>query len=688
MTQNLTTEIKHRVAELLLPPKRESVAEAAENYVYLNTPGGYSGRWSNELPHYMVEAALCLTSRAFTGVIFAGPAQTAKTAMLVENWAAHSIICDPSDMIIVQTSRDEARDFSKRRIDRMHENCPEIKKRLRPGGQSDNTHDKMYRSGMILTIKWPTKNTLAGKSIGKMALTDYDRFPEDIGKEGAAYNLAETRTKTFMSRGMTMAESSPSKEVINADWKVDKKRPHEAPPTKGILGLYNTGDRRRLYCQCQECGDYWMPSGDITDIYIPESDDLDERLAGIGLICPSGCINGQDVELALKKTWKWLKEGQTIDSDGVIHGEGRKASRASFWMTGWAAAFNRWRDIVRKYLQALEVYESTGDEDPLKSCYNTEMGIPFISFARRKIRNASDIQDKAEPFTKRTVPEGVRFLTAAVDVQKRSFEVQVQGWGVNRETWVIDRFSITISKRTDEGNPIAVDPATYLEDWEALKAQVIKKTYPLDDASGREMSIKFVRCDSGGSKSKTNDLTVTDNAYNFWRRCKKTQLHKKFGLLKGASAKNAPRIRTTYPDNQNKKNRKASARGDIPVLMLNTDALKDSVVAGLKREKAGQNYIHFPDWLPDSYYDELVAEKKTDKGWKKEPGAVNDSFDLCSYNLAVAIDLGIEKINWESPPSWAAEWEFNNNFPIENNSAPKLNPFAANAHKSSDPYLS
>lgn len=682
MTGQITTEIRNRLAEILLPPKRETVPQAAEKYVILNTPGGYSGPWSNDLPHYMVEPAECLTAREFEAVIFSGPAQTGKTQMLIDNWIAHTVVCDPADMMILQPTKEQARDFSKRRVDRMHNNCPEIKARLKPNASADNTHDKFYRSGMILTIASGTATTVAGKAIGKIGATDYDRSPDDVGANGSLFGLMLKRTESFLSRGMVLVESSPSKEVINSDWKIDHAYPHEAPPTKGVLGLYNTGDRRRLYGQCQCCGEYWMPSGDITDLFIPDTDVIDEIIETGGLICSNGCINTFAHENAFKRTFTWLKEGQTINESGDKLGEGNGSNRASFWMHGWAAAFQKWSGIVSDYKNAQGQYERTGDEQDLKTFYNTTLGLSFIPHARRNQRHASIIQDRAEPLTKRTVPQGVRFLTAAVDVQKRSFEVQVQGWGVNRESWVIDRYSITMSKRTDDGNPIAVDPASYLEDWEAIKKQVIDKTYPLDDASGRDMTIKRVRCDSGGVDG------VTDNAYNYFRRVKKLVGPKRFGLLKGGSQKNAPRIKITLPDNQGNKKRKASARGDIPVLMLNTNALKDMVDASLKREDVGPNYIHFPDWLPDSYYEEITAEKKTDKGWKKEPGSVNDSLDLLCYNLAIALDLGIEIINWQLPPAWAAEWEANNNFPIENNSAPKLNPFAVNAHKSSDPYLS
>lgn len=66
-----------------------------------------------------------------------------------------------------------------------------------------------------------------------MALTDYDRFPEDVDGEGDAFSLASKRTTTFMSLGMTLVESSPGREITDTRWK--PSLPHEAPPTTGIL---------------------------------------------------------------------------------------------------------------------------------------------------------------------------------------------------------------------------------------------------------------------------------------------------------------------------------------------------------------------------------------------------------------------------------------------------------------------
>jgi len=645
-------------AEMLKPPRRLTVPEAAEKHIMLDTPGGYSGPWKNDLPYYMVTPADCLTSRAYNAVIFVGPAQCAKTQMLVDNWAAHTVTCDPADHMVVQTAQDTARDYSKRRIDRMLDASPDVGSKLKKGASNDNTFDKIFRSGMILSLGWPTKNQLAGKAIGKMALTDYDRMPDDVDGEGQAFFLALKRTTTFLSRGMTMAESSPSKPIIDPKWKQSPGCPHEAPPTKGILGLYNTGDRRRIYGQCPHCREYFTPAPGIEAMYVPEEGTAEERAAAAELICTecgTGIAAAQEREY--KRSGVWLREGQTITPDGEIIGEGRTSKRASFWLPGWFAAFQTWGGIVYNYLQALGNYEKTGDEEALKNCVNVDMGAPYLAKAQENDdKGADDYKERAENQERYILPEGCRTLMATVDIQggkNRRFVIQVLGFGKNREQWLIDRFSITDSKRLDEdGKPLRIDPASHIEDWELLTEKVVKSTYRLP-SGGKELRVYRTGVDSGG------EAGVTTQAYEWWRSLKKQGLHTRVRLIKGDGAVNAPRIKETYPDNSNRKDRNSGARGDVPVLRINTDLIKDSVFADLSRERPGPGFIHFPDWLGDWFYEELATETRTDKGWRNPLGKPNEAFDLLGYARALWIFAGGESINWDAPKSWVQTWDKN-----------------------------
>ena len=152
------------------------------------------------------------------------------------------------------------------------------------------------------------------------------------------------------------------------------------------------------------------------------------------------------------------------------------------------------------------------------------------------------------------------FLIATVDVQKNMFVVQV--WSVipgePYDLALVERFDIRKSRRRDEDGDIQwVKPGTYLEDWDLLIEQVIRRTYRMEGRAER-MAIRIIGCDSGGKAG------VTANAYAFWRLLKAMGLGNRFLLLKGTGTPNAPQVRETFPDASDRKNL-ATARGDGPV---------------------------------------------------------------------------------------------------------------------------
>jgi len=674
-------------AELLKPTERVTVPEAAERHVKLDT-----GPYTLDVTHYMREPGECLTSRLFRAVIFAGPARTGKTQMLCDGWAAYNIMHGRADQMLVFPVADLARKFSTRRMDRMHRYSPDLRAQLGEDRGDDNIGEKKYKAGNVISFTSPTKNTLAMQDLSMVGLSDYDRYDDDIGGDGPAFNMGYKRTETSMSKGMTMAESSPSKPITDAHWRLSKERPHEAPPSLGIMGLYNEGDRRRLYGQCQRCGEYWMQPPAFENVYLPTSDecpDPRERVANFGLICPTcECLNTLKDEQAVKRSAVWLKEGQTINKYGEKEGDGISSKYASFWMPGWHAAFLGWTGLVENYIKALERLKFSSDEGGLKVVTNIDCGAPYLEKSRVSIRTAKSLQDRSETdLEKRVVPNGVRYLITTIDCQKHAFVVQTQGFGVDFESWMIDRYSITTSTRFDDnGDVLLVEPAVYKEDWNLLEARVIDRTYRTED--GREMTVKQVGLDMHGVPG------TTPNAYAFWRKMKKKGKGGKFRLLRGDSTKQKQLVRQTYPEQPSAANSDKKVAGDVPVLQLSTDLLKDIIAVCLDRDTPGAGYIHFPSWLPDSFYDEAVAETRTDKGWIKDhEGVRNETLDLLVYARALTIDtskpygLAVDKVNWDSPPSWAALWDKNSSIVITEEEALPRKKFRQPNRQINDPYL-
>ncbi|HFT1298711.1 TPA: phage terminase large subunit family protein, partial [Escherichia coli] len=636
---------------ILRAPRRMRVADAVAQYMRVPLGAGNSVPWDPLVAPYVIEPMNCLVSREYDAVIFVGPARTGKTIGLIDGWVIYNVICDPADMLIIQMTEEKAREHSKKRLARTFRVSPEVVSRLSPNKNDNNVYDRTFLAGNYLKIGWPSVNIMSSSDYKCVALTDYDRFPEDIDGEGDAFSLASKRTTTFMSSGMTLVESSPGRDVKDVKWR--RTSPHEAPPTTGILSLYNRGDRRRWYWPCPYCGEYFQPCGDVVAGFRDIADPVLASEAAY-IQCPScsGRIMPEQ-KRELNGRGVWLRDGESINADGSRYGDPRRSRIASFWMEGPAAAYQTLSQLVYKLLTAEQEYETTGSEETLKTVINTDWGLPYLPRASMEQRKSELLEQRAEPVPSRSVPDGVNFLVATVDVQAgrhRRFVVQVTGYGSRGERWIIDRYNITQSLRGDsDGESQRIDPASYPEDWDVLLTDVFHKSWPLASDPSQQMRLMAMAVDSGGEDG------VTDNAYKFWRRCRRDGLGKRIYLFKGDSIRRAKLITRTFPDNTGRTGRRAQAAGDVPLWLLQTDALKDRVNNALWRDSPGPGYVHFPDWLGSWFYDELTYEERSSDGkWSKPGRGANEAFDLMVYAEALVILHGYEKIRWPDAPEWAS----------------------------------
>lgn len=636
---------------ILRAPRRMRVADAVAQYMRVPMGAGNSVPWDPLVAPYVIEPMNCLASREYDAVIFVGPARTGKTIGLIDGWVIYNVICEPADMLIIQMTEEKAREHSKKRLARTFRVSPEVVSRLSPNKNDNNVYDRTFLAGNYLKIGWPSVNIMSSSDYKCVALTDYDRFPEDIDGEGDAFSLASKRTTTFMSSGMTLVESSPGRDVKDVKWR--RTSPHEAPPTTGILSLYNRGDRRRWYWPCPHCGEYFQPCGDVVAGFRDIADPVLASEAAY-IQCPScsGRIMPEQ-KRELNGRGVWLRDGESINADGSRYGDPRRSRIASFWMEGPAAAYQTLSQLVYKLLTAEQEYETTGSEETLKTVINTDWGLPYLPRASMEQRKSELLEQRAEPVPSRSVPDGVNFLVATVDVQAgrhRRFVVQVTGYGSRGERWIIDRYNITQSLRGDsDGESQRIDPASYPEDWDVLLTDVFHKSWPLASDPSQQMRLMAMAVDSGGEDG------VTDNAYKFWRRCRRDGLGKRIYLFKGDSIRRAKLITRTFPDNTGRTGRRAQAAGDVPLWLLQTDALKDRVNNALWRDSPGPGYVHFPDWLGSWFYDELTYEERSSDGkWSKPGRGANEAFDLMVYAEALVILHGYEKIRWPDAPEWAS----------------------------------
>jgi len=649
---NIARNIRVGISKMVRPPERISVSESAERYVKVRTASGGIANWDASLTPYMVEPMNCLTRRDYDAVVFVGPAQSGKTQALITCHMAYIIKCDPSDFLIMQTTKGTARDFDTQVVKRAFRDSPELKKELAAGSKSDNTYDKLFKSGSILFQRWPSINEISGKPLKFVSMTDYDRMTQNIDGEGSPFALAQQRTAKFLSRGMTLVETSPGFEVTEITRKSNYA--HEAPSCGGALSIFNMGDMRRWYVKCPECGEYFMPPPDEAGLdFIHDRDmfgaTLTEITRPVKFICTkNGCLIDVKHKPAMNKSGLWVPQGCSVEK-GKLAGNAIKSKIASFWFPGILAAYSNPEALVEKYLKSYREYDITGSEENLKTVINVGFGCCYTPRYLLENNDAVELSERAEKIERYYVPDKTRLLIASVDIQNGKegrFVVEVHAIGVNMEQWVIDRFDIAFTE--NQGEKRRVEPGIYAEDWKLLDDKVVAASYKTKE--GKKITVHLTVIDTGGNGNST------DYAYQYYRYVQKTVLRNKVMLIKGGSHDDKSPVVRSYGKSDQGRQMK-----DVPLYILNTNSFKDKVDAMLRREYSGGLFLHFPHWLNESYYDELRAEFRKENGkWEKIRDR-NESLDLCVYILAGCWRLGLNKngFNWETPPSWAA--------PLENN---------------------
>lgn len=643
---------------MVAPPRRVPVSQAAQDFIRVETAGG-SKPWSLETAPYMAEPMDCTASLKYEQVIFAGPSRTGKTQGLVCGMAAHAAKCDPvGDMLAMFPTEKNAHKFGVTDLRKLYALSPAMQEAKSPRAHDSAITRMIHRNGFAVFLGHPTTGEVAQTTYRRVIASDYDSFPMSIGDEGDPFGLLAGRVKTFLSAGIAVAESSPKRIITDPRWK--QETPHEAPPTEGgIMALYNQGDRRMWYWRCLHCRELFRVPA------LPDFDDLpsvEESAKTARVVCPEcGCVHSPKDKFTLQtQDARWLTEAEIIRAGSGLS-VASDSRIASFWLLGCAAGFQSWASLVANELRALRAFEKTGDEEGLKRTRNTDQGVPYLPASLKSTRTPDSLAEKAEPSLKRGfVPTGVGFLVVTVDTQKRSFVVQVHGFGPGKETWIIDRYTLTLSERKNvSGDPEPLDPAAYLEDWQLLATRVLPKTYPLADGSGRTMAPMFLGVDSGGEEG------VSERAYAFWRWAKQAGMGQKIMLLRGDNRANehTPIVDVRYPD-LSKTHKRSTLRGDVPLYFVNGVRLGDELYADLDKAE-GPGTIHYGDWMEPSDLEQLGNEIREKGRWVKvSHKARNETPDLIRYARAILHYVQCRKSgnglafqgwgdNWENAPQWA-----------------------------------
>ncbi len=636
--------------DAFLPPNRMSVADHAAQHRWVKSPvGAHLERWSHDTAPYLTEPMHWLSDDQYDTVAIVGPGACGKT-MIAENWLLYSVESDPADLLWYLNTDAALDAYVKARIDTMLDQHDPLIGHLRHG--RDSVGFKRFRGGRAEFLTF-TPSSLVNKHVARIVADEIDNYDEALGDPLALLN--------------------PRRQAAGADSKLlvishpDRGAPIDAPRAKqrGIMGVYADSTRCTWWWRCPHCGTYSSPHPGTARRMVldwPKDAPLDEVQAKARLVCPAGCVIEDGERYAMNLTGRWVGEGETIDEDGRVTGQRRAVKTAGAWILGVMSPFTK--DGIGGLARALAQAERAaelGDVEGLRQVVVKTCGEPFAPPAKLGSIDAAVLAERADKgLSLGVVPEGVRFLTAWADAQGSRFEWLVRGWGEGGASWVIDR------------QWMPAEPGTNPEAWDDLIERMQDAVYPLADGSGRGMRIRGVGFDSQGVPG------VTEQAYAAWLRFRRLGKARKLGLMEGRDVwdlvptrgmptRYAPRIALVYPNTQ-RKDRKAAARGQVPMLQFNPNMGKDALAAQLALEAPAAGSVSFPydlrdgDEPPFEFFEQLAAEQRdpVSGAWsKRENHSRNEVMDMMVGCEVIARLHGLHRLDWDKPPVWAQPWETN-----------------------------
>jgi len=475
---------------------------------------------------------------------------------------------DPCPILMLQPTVDMAQAYSKDRIAAgLIRSTPCLQNKVKDPRARDSgntTLHKVFPGGALTLVGANSPAGLASRPIRVVLCDEVDRYPASAGSEGDPIQLARKRTATFWNRKIVLVSTPTNKGASR------------------IEEAYERSDKRKYWVPCKHCEqDQLLRWGNVkwTD------DDPDSAMYE--------CNDCHALWSENDRRWS-IKRGRWIAEEPF-------KGIAGFWINALYSPWTSLADGVREFLAVRKSPEQ------LRVWINTYLGETWED--QGETIDDIELSQRREDFGE-FVPSEVVMLTCGVDVQQDRLEMQITGWGIDDESFVIEY-------RTIYGDP--ADPST----WDNLSSFLFRV---FETHDGRQLGIRGICIDSGGSHTQT-----------VYKYCKANSGRRVFAI-KGVGGE---RPLVTKPSKNN----------SVKCLLfpVGVDNAKDLLMARLRVPEPGAGYVHFSESLNDEYFKMLTAEKvvlKYHKGFAKRTYIKirprNEALDCFVYSMAAYAILNVD----------------------------------------------
>lgn len=584
--------------EYLKPEPDMTVSQWADaNRILSAKASGEAGPWRTSRTPYLRDIMDALSvSSPYETIVFMKGAQIGATEAGL-NWIGYIIDINPRPAMIVWPTESSIKENVRIRLEPLIEACPTIKNKI--GGKigakdsADNLFMKEFPGGYLAMAASNSSAALRSKPVCYLMLDEVDEYPGDINQQGDPINLAVARTRTYSGKRKIYMPSTPT---VVGNSRIEK--------------AFEETDQRRYYVPCPFCGEY--QSLEFRNLHYDHN-----NIRNVWYECChcSGKIKNYHKSTMLEKgEWRAEKKSRFPNTIG-FHLSSLYSPVGMF----------SWEEIIERWLQDKD------DGMLLKTFYNTILGEPY--------QEAGDLPEWEKLYARREnykigkVPMNALFLTAGADVQKDRIEVEIVGWGRDKESWSVD-YRIFVGDTADLSSDC----------WRQLD---ILMSEGFEHESGNVLQIRCMAIDS-----QFNTQVVLN-----W--CRKYSIGKVMPI-KGEDSLDImvaqPKAVDVYTDSKRKK--RAMQKYSIGV-----SKIKMELYGWLNMEKGDigksnpPGYCHFPNY-PEEYFKQLCSEQYVTKEIKVTRRVVgewrkirerNEVLDTRVYSRAAAALMNIDMFR---PEHW------------------------------------
>jgi phage terminase large subunit GpA-like protein len=552
-----------------------------------------------------------------------GNTRSAKTVS-AENMVLRDWTYGPARNVLwFMQDEDSLNDYIDERGEEMLRIHPEVDEKIDWTDRKNGRKRKMIGRSLVL-YRPATARALRAKAAPIIVADEIDAYQKKI--RDAIMTLVTSRQEEFGSASKAYLCSHP-----------------DAGPDGGIDQVLKDSLLHLWFVRCPHCGGTSSPAAEVEAwgkprIYwnvaklmeaaeemerVPFLDYVAEHVA---LVCPHdecGATFGPSERLELMNAGRWLQQHQDWTRDGQLLGVPRVSAMMGFVIHAFMAPFVKLPETARDWAAAKLTLDNTGIDTHFREVVVKKLGeTPTATKAEETIDTWRVVQARlASHYPMKTVPPGVMFMTAFVDVQGDRFEVVVIGWDLGKQSWLIDRYSIkqwpAFGKHGAFDN---LDPGNRLTDWDIIEEAVIHASYPLQSnpqrlEAGQDelfLPIAKVVVNSAGVPGVTNNARVWLG--NLLGRAEGRHVESYRVLLMQGSASKTGELygkpKQVAVDDKGK-----ALLVPIYERYPNVHDVKRLIALRMKIEEPGPGRMNLPATLSPRLVQELVAERFTNGEW-------------------------------------------------------------------------